>query len=228
MSFPDLEAVTAGRRRLPRCPRLVAWREQVAATSAPPTPTRLLGPAGPVLRRPEARVVIVGLAPAAHGANRTGRMFTGDRSGDWLFASLHRTGFANQPTRSPATTGSTDRRVGHRAGASAPRRQPADHRRTRPVRPYLAAELDLLPWRVVVALGGSRGTRCCAITGWEGTQAALRSRAEVPLPTAARCSAATTSASRTPSPAGSPNRCSTRCSSALARSRIRIRPAHRS
>ena len=81
------------------CPRLVAWREEVAAVKRRSfrdetywgRPVPGLGPA-------DARVLIVGLAPAAHGANRTGRMFTGDRSGDVLFASLHRLGFASRPT----------------------------------------------------------------------------------------------------------------------------------
>jgi uracil-DNA glycosylase len=139
-----------------RCPRLVAWRERVAADRrrAYAEETYWARPV-PGFGDPAARLVVVGLAPAAHGGNRTGRMFTGDRSGDWLYAALHRAGFASQPT----STGRDDGLVLTGAFVTAAVRcAPPDNKPTRAERDqclgYLASELRLLAdARVYVALG---------------------------------------------------------------------------
>jgi len=139
------------------CPRLVEWRERVAREKrASFAGERYWGRPVPGFGDPGARVVIVGLAPAAHGGNRTGRVFTGDRSGDWLFASLHRTGFANQPTSVARDDGLvlTDAYVAAAVRCAPPANRPTTDERQRCL-PYLVRELALLRrLRVVVALGG--------------------------------------------------------------------------
>ncbi|WP_052668513.1 uracil-DNA glycosylase [Nitriliruptor alkaliphilus] len=166
------------------CPRLVTWREGVAATKrAAYADQTYWGRPVPGFGDPAARVVVVGLAPAAHGANRTGRMFTGDRSGDWLFASLHRTGFANQPTSVSVDDGLELSGVWITAPVKCapPQNRPTVIERDT-CAPYLAAELDLLPWRVVVALGGFGFAAALSFTGWEGKKPRFGHGVSVPLP----------------------------------------------
>ena len=139
------------------CPRLVAWREEAARVKrASYRDETYWGRPTPSFGDPDARVLILGLAPAAHGGNRTGRIFTGDRSGDWLFAALHRTGFANQ-ARSVAPGDGLALRGAWIAAAvrcAPPANRPTPAERET-CRHWTVEELALLPdIRVVLALGG--------------------------------------------------------------------------
>lgn len=138
------------------CPRLVRWRERVAKERAPRfAEWNYWGRPVPSFGDENARVVIVGLAPAAHGANRTGRMFTGDRSGDWLYRALHKAGFASVSASVSASDGLMlkDCYITAAARCAPPLNKPTREELTR-CRPFLHREFELLPrMRVVIALG---------------------------------------------------------------------------
>jgi uracil-DNA glycosylase len=140
-----------------RCARLVAWRERVAREKrAAFRDWDYWGRPVPGFGDPAARLLILGLAPAAHGGNRTGRIFTGDRSGDFLFASLWRTGFANQPTSVSRDDGLRlrDCYITAPVKCAPPDNKPLPQERDN-CAPWLDRELALLGTiRVVVALGG--------------------------------------------------------------------------
>ena len=160
-----------------RCPRLVKWREQVARERrAAFADQEYWGRPVPGFGDPEARILLLGLAPAAHGANRTGRMFTGDRSGDFLYAALWRAGFANQPFSRSLDDGLVlrDVRVGAAVRCAPPANKPTPQERDACL-PWSVREATLLEHvRVVVCLGAF---------GWD---AALRLRLELGGPGAPR------------------------------------------
>ena len=139
-----------------RCPRLVDWREQVAAEKrAAFRGETYWGRPVPGYGDPAARVLLLGLAPAAHGGNRTGRVFTGDRSGDFLFAGLHRAGFASKPTSTHRDDGLrlADCFITAAVKCAPPQNKPLPAERDA-CRSWLDAELELLDRvRVVVCLG---------------------------------------------------------------------------
>jgi uracil-DNA glycosylase len=139
-----------------RCPRLVAWREEVARVKRARFANETYwGRPVPGFGDPRARVYLLGLAPAAHGGNRTGRVFTGDRSGDWLFAALHRAGFANQPTSRTRDDGLrlSDCFVGAAVRCAPPANRPTPAERDACL-PWAEGELELMEAvRVIVCLG---------------------------------------------------------------------------
>jgi uracil-DNA glycosylase len=176
MTRADLDRIAARVVGCRACPRLVAWRELVARQKTQRFAEQVYwGRPVPGFGDPRARVLILGLAPAAHGGNRTGRIFTGDRSGDFLFAALHRMGFANQPE-------SVSRGDGLRlrgAYITAVNRCAPPGNRPTPIErdtclPYLVDELRALDrLRVVVALGAF---------AWDGALRALDALGARPRP----------------------------------------------
>ncbi|MBB2891486.1 uracil-DNA glycosylase [Flexivirga oryzae] len=161
------------------CPRLVAWREEVATTGRRRSFAQepYWGRPVPAFGDVDATRLIVGLAPAANGANRTGRMFTGDRSGDWLFAALHRAGFANQPSSMSAGDGLQLRgiRITAPVRCAPPANKPTTAEKAT-CAPWLERELQLSAdtLRVILTLGG---------IGWDTTISTARTLGwEVPRP----------------------------------------------
>jgi uracil-DNA glycosylase len=157
-----------------RCPRLVAWREEVARTKrAAFADEEYWGRPVPGFGDPAARVVVLGLAPAAHGGNRTGRVFTGDRSGDWLFAALYRAGFANQPTSRSRDDGLalTDCWVAAAVRCAPPANKPTPTERDTCL-PFAVREFELLDRaRVIVALGAFAWDAALRVLGGLGVSA---------------------------------------------------------
>ena len=151
-----LHAINAVAIECRACPRLVEWREKVALEKrAAFAGEHYWGRPLPSFGDPDARLLIVGLAPAAHGGNRTGRMFTGDRSGDWLYASLYRCGFANQPHSVHAGDGLAlrDAYIAAAVRCAPPANKPTPDERDRCIS-YLVDEVRAMERvRVVVALG---------------------------------------------------------------------------
>ncbi len=159
------------------CPRLVAWREETARVKRASYAGEVYwGRPVPGFGPPDARLALVGLAPAAHGANRTGRMFTGDPSGDFLYAALHAVGLASQPTSVRAGDGLELRgtRITAPVKCAPPANKPTAEERDN-CRPWLVEELELLrpTLRAVVVLGGF---------GWQALLPVLSAGWEVPRP----------------------------------------------
>jgi uracil-DNA glycosylase family 4 len=168
-SAPALDHVDARSSVCRACPRLVAWREEVAATKrASFAHEEYWGRPITGWGDPRPRIVVVGLAPAAHGGNRTGRIFTGDRSGDWLFAALHRAGLATSPVSTSAYDGQelVATRITLPVRCAPPANRPTTDERDA-CAPWLHRELSLLrpTVRALVVLGGF---------GWTSTWTALR------------------------------------------------------
>jgi uracil-DNA glycosylase len=174
MSADSLESLNRRIIHCRRCPRLVAWREEVARTKrAAYQDQTYWGKPIPGFGDPAARLLVVGLAPAAHGGNRTGRVFTGDRSGDWLFGALYRAGYANQPASTHRDDGLVlrDCYIAACVRCAPPANRPTPEERDACL-PFLAGELRLLEQvRVLLCLGSF---------AWDGALRVTRTLGHVP------------------------------------------------
>jgi uracil-DNA glycosylase family 4 len=156
LAIPSLKILNQEIIECRRCPRLVAYREQVALMRKRAfRDWEYWGRPVPGFGDPKARLYIIGLAPAAHGGNRTGRLFTGDRSGDFLFRALYQAGFANQPTSVRRGDGLTliDAYIGASLRCAPPANKPLPSE-LQNCRPFFERELTLLRPAAVLALGG--------------------------------------------------------------------------
>lgn len=163
----QLDVIAADVSACRACPRLVAWREQVAHEKrAAYADQEYWGRGVPGFGDPSARIVVIGLAPAAHGANRTGRMFTGDRSGDWLYGALYRAGLANQPESIDCDDGLIldGAFVTSPVKCAPPANKPTVAERDR-CRPFLDREIEALDAPVFIALGGFGFGVACSYFG---------------------------------------------------------------
>ena len=164
----DSAALNAAVAACRRCPRLVEWREQAAAEKrAAFRDQDYWGKAVPSFGPADAKILVVGLAPAAHGANRTGRMFTGDRSGDWLYRALWQAGLANQPESVSSDDGLQllGTRITSIVRCAPPENKPTVEERNRCL-PYFRRELELLTeLRVIVCLGSFAWENCARELG---------------------------------------------------------------
>lgn len=172
-----------------KCPRLVAWREQVARQKRKAYQDQeYWGNPVPGFGDPRARVFVVGLAPGAHGSNRTGRQFTGDASGNFLYPALHRAGFASQPESVSRFDGLTltDVYIAAVCRCAPPENKPTAEEIAN-CQPYLQAELELIRPKVIVALGRIAFESILRIfsirnSGWKFAHGAI-----FPLPDSAFC-----------------------------------------
>jgi uracil-DNA glycosylase family 4 len=184
MPVPGLDALRDEVVSCRRCPRLVAWRETVAAAPrASFAGQDYWGRPLPGFGDPDARLLVVGLAPAAHGGNRTGRVFTGDRSGEWLWAALWRAGLANRPESVWQGDGLVATGVWVTAAVRCPppQNRPSPEERDNCL-PYLARELaELDRARAVLVLGSFAYEAVCRVLGVR-PRPPFGHGAEVPLP----------------------------------------------
>ena len=186
MNLPDLNAQMIACRK---CPRLVAWREQVAREKRRAYRDQdYWGKPVPGFGDPSARILVVGLAPGAHGSNRTGRQFTGDASGDFLYPALHRARLANQPHSDTRDDGLilTGLYITATARCAPPDNKPAREELVN-CQPYLERELQLIQPKVIVALGRIAFERVLRIFSIRNSDWKFAHGAVFSLPNAAFC-----------------------------------------